>query len=228
VIVGGPAGAWRPTSLVAFPSDLGPLVLKPRTTRLGQFAGTLFAAVFWNGITGVFVWQLVEGFRHGSPVWGLALFLSIFVLIGLGLLLAVPYTFLGLWNPRPHLTLDRGILRLGEAVGFTWRFTGLPGRIRRLRFTLEGREEVAFPSGRSSSTAHEVFHTLEIADTQDPGTIREGSARIAIPADTMHSFTADSNRVVWSLKVVGEIGFWPDLAESFELRVLPQAVRSSP
>src|SRR4051812_7636236 len=117
---------WLPTpqtegvGLAAF----GPLVLKPKQTPLGSFFGILFVAALWNGITGVFVWHLLSSFREGNPDWGLALFLSIFVLIGLGLLLAVPYTFLALWNPRPHLTLSRGTLRLGDRVDLEWRFTG--------------------------------------------------------------------------------------------------------
>jgi uncharacterized protein DUF3592 len=220
--------AWLPTPQgEAGPEAFGPLELRPRQGPLGRFFGTLFVAAFWNGITGVFVWQIAASFRQGSPEWGAALFISIFVLIGLALLVAIPYSFLALWNPRPHLTLARGALRLGETVDLAWRFTGRPGRIGRLRITLEGREEVSYSSGRSSSTAREVFRTLEIADLTEPLMIAAGTVRIAVPADTMHSFAAPNNRVVWTLKVAGEIPFWPDLAEEFELAVLPQALHGA-
>jgi hypothetical protein len=201
------------------------LALRPKQTPLGKFFGLLFVAALWNGITGVFVWHLVETFRQGNPERGLALFLSIFVLIGLGFLLAVPYTFLALWNPRPHLTLSRGLLHLGDTVVLEWRFTGRPGRMERLRITLEGREEATYTTRRSrsssTSTAREVFHTVEILDTTDPIAIPAGSVRLAIPADTMHSFAATHNRVVWTLEVKGEIRRWPDVDEPFEVAVLP-------
>jgi len=218
--------SWLPAPQGGDPEieTLEPLVLKPRHTRLGMLFGVLFFAAFWNGITGAFVWQLVLSFRQGTPEWGLALFLSIFVLIGLGLLLAIPYQFLALWNPRPQLTLGRGTLRVGDRVDVEWRFTGRPGRIRRLRLTFEGREEATYQNRRSTSTAREVFHTIEILDTTEPSTIPAGTARLTIPAYAMHSFSAANNRIVWSLKVAGEIRHWPDVDDEFEIAVLPQTV----
>jgi len=215
---------WLPAPQGEAPGieTLEPLVLKPQHTRLGALVGILFIAAFWNGIVGLFVWQIVVGFRQGDREWGAALFLSIFVLVGLFLLLAVPYQFLALWNPRPHLTLSHGTLRLGDRVDLEWRFSGRPSRIRHLRLTFEGREEATYGSGRSRTTAREVFRTLVIADTTEPMTIAAGAARFAIPADTMHSLTAGSNRVVWTLKVAGDIRHWPDVAEEFELAVWPQ------
>ena len=44
----------------------------------------------------------------------------------------------------------------------------------------------------------------------------------SIPADTMHSFAAPHNRIVWTLKVRGEIGGWPDVDEDFDLAVMPR------
>jgi Protein of unknown function (DUF3592) len=219
---GAPARtAWLPTPQTPVEYEWQPLTLKPRHTRVGQLVGILFMAAFWNGITGVFVWQVVLSFRRGSPEWGLAIFLSIFVLIGLGLLLAIPYQFLALWNPRPHLTLTPGTLRLGKTAELEWKWTGLPGRIRQLSITLEGREEATYSSGKSTSTARSVFHTFPLVDTAEPLAIADGRVRIAIPEGTMHSFAASHNRVVWTLKVAGGIRAWPDVAEELEIAVLP-------
>ena len=41
------------------------------------------------------------------------------------------------------------------------------------------------------------------------------------PADTMHSFAGENNKIVWSIKVEGEIPIWPDVNEEFEIKVLP-------
>ena len=42
----------------------------------------------------------------------------------------------------------------------------------------------------------------------------------------MHSFGADNNKVVWELKVSGEIARWPDVDESFPITIRPLAMES--
>jgi hypothetical protein len=37
----------------------------------------------------------------------------------------------------------------------------------------------------------------------------------------MHSFSTQHNKIVWSIRVKGEIARWPDLNEEFALTVLP-------
>jgi hypothetical protein len=84
----------------------GPARLKPRHGPLGRILGTLFVALFWNAVTSVFVWQVVEGWRSGSGDLFLTLFMTPFLLIGLALLVAVPHQILAATNPRPRLELD--------------------------------------------------------------------------------------------------------------------------
>jgi hypothetical protein len=225
---GAPAGAgWTPASRqeAAGPESPGPLVLKPSQTRLGRLVALLFIAPFWNAITAVFVWRLAASFQRGDHDWLLALMLSVFVLAGLVLLFGIPYSFLALWNPLPHLTLGRSTLRLGDTVPLEWRFTGAAGRLRRLRIALVGREETITFRYRSSSTRREVFRTLAIVDTGEPASIPAGAARFTIPAGDRPSFVAGNRRVVWMLEVAGEIPFWPDVDDRFELQVLPPAER---
>ncbi|HSL81811.1 MAG TPA: DUF3592 domain-containing protein, partial [Thermoanaerobaculia bacterium] len=74
----------------------GSLVLEAPTGPVGKFVGATFIALFWNGIVGVFVWQAWEGWRAGSPDGCLTLFILPFLLIGLLLLINVPYQFLTL------------------------------------------------------------------------------------------------------------------------------------
>jgi hypothetical protein len=37
----------------------------------------------------------------------------------------------------------------------------------------------------------------------------------------MHTFTAPSNKIIWSLKIKGEIMGWPDVQEEFPIEVTP-------
>lgn len=195
-----------------------PLVLESGMSPLGKLVGVLFIALFWNGIVGVFVWQLWESWRAGSFDGCLAVFLLPFVGVGALLLAGIPYQFLALFNPRPRLTLTPGRLDLGGSAELAWGFRGWPSRIRRLRITLEGVEEADYGSGDSHRTARETFASYDLLDATLPVEIAGGAILVHVPADTMHTFEAPDNRIVWTLKLHGKIRFWPDVSE--ELRVV--------
>lgn len=200
----------------------GPVQLEARASPLGKFVGMLFVAAFWNGITGIFVWQAVKGWQAGAGDGCLTVFLIPFVGVGLLLLAGVPYQFLALFNPRLHLTLSSATVALASSAQISWRFSGMPGRIRRLRIVLEGREEATYRRGTTTSTDREVFARLPVVDTEHGVEIATGNATLSLPEETMHSFTAPNNKVVWSLKVEGEIRYWPDVSEELELVVRPR------
>lgn len=214
-----PAGGL---SLPAPSGGSAPLVLEARMSPLGKLAGVTVIALFWNGIVGVFVWQLWESWRAGSPDGCLTVFILPFVLIGLLLLAGVPYQFLALFNPRPRVTLTPGRLALGGSAELAWRFRGRPGRIRRLRITLEGTEEADIRKGDSTRTAKETFAAYDLLDTSLPMEVAGGSTRVSIPADTMHTFDAPDHRIHWTLKVHGTIRLWPDVAEEIRVVVHPR------
>ena len=222
---------WLPTTLATgrgYPEQTaGPVELKPTATPLGKFLGFLFLCLFWNGLVSVFLSQVVQGWRSGDRDWGQTLFLVPFVAVGLVLVGSAAYQLLALANPRPHLTLSAASLPPGGSGRLDWRFRGLAGRIRRLRITLEGREEATFRSGKSTTTDRRTFARIAIMDTEIVETglataIPSGSAGFSVPAGTMHSFDAPHNRIVWTIKVHGTIAGWQDVEEDFELTVVPR------
>lgn len=223
---GGPARAVyegsRRTAAVAAGGAEGPLVLEPKTSPLGQLIGIVLVALFWNGIVGLFAWKLWESWRAGSPDGCATVFLVPFVLVGLVLLVGIPYQFLALFNPRPRLTLTPGRLELGDSAELSWGFRGRPGRIRRLRIRLEGVEEADYSKGKGRSTARETFASYELVDSREPMEITGGSTRVHVPADTMHTLEAADNRVLWTLKLQGEIRFWPDVGQELRVVVRPR------
>lgn len=203
----------------------GPAVLEGRASPLGSFLGVTAVALFWNGIVGAFVWQLWESWRAGSPDGCLTVFLIPFVLVGALLLIGVPYQFLALFNPRPRVTLTPGRLELGGSAQLAWRFRGWPSRIRRLRILLEGVEETAHPQGDSRRTERETFATHELLDTSLPLEIAGGSTYVSIPADARPTSEEPDHRVLWTLKVEGEIRFWPDVTEALPVTLHPSQRR---
>ena len=50
---------------------------------------------------------------------------------------------------------------------------------------------------------------------------RNDPKKFRIPAGTMHSFSANNNKIIWTLTVKGEISRWPDVDESFDVTVGP-------
>jgi hypothetical protein len=198
-----------------------PVELEPTMGPLGKVFGALFFAAFWNGIVSVFVWQAWKSWQQGRPDWFLTLFLIPFVLVGLGAIIAVFYFALAAFNPRPRVTLLSGYPRLGDTLHIEWRFRGRSGRITGLTITLEGQEEATYRRGTDTHTDTEVFATLPLVETRNEWEIPRGSAEVVIPDDTMHSFEADNNKIVWSLKIAGDIPRWPDVDESLPVTVRP-------
>jgi hypothetical protein len=53
-----------------------------------------------------------------------------------------------------------------------------------------------------------------------------GSVALRIPRDAMHTFEAPHNKVIWTLKVQGDVKWWPDFEYEFPMLAGPPAVRN--
>jgi len=199
-------------------------VLEPKLSPFGKLGGIVAISLFWNGIVSLFVWQLWKTWQAGEPDGCLAVFLIPFVLVGVLLLIGIPYQLLALFNPRPRLVLSPGRLVLGRAAELSWSFRGAAGRIRRLLVTLEGREEADYTRGTDRHTDRQVFTTITLVDSALRSAIAAGSVRVDVPAGTMHSFSAPDNRIVWTLKLHGSIRMWPDVLEELPVVIEPGPV----
>jgi hypothetical protein len=45
----------------------------------------------------------------------------------------------------------------------------------------------------------------------------QGEARFQVPEGVPPSFQAGNNRIIWTLRIYGEIPRWPDVHEEFEV-----------
>ncbi len=198
-----------------------PVVLKPQSGRLTTLLGVTFFAAFWNGIVSVFVIHAVGDWRSGSPEWFLMVFLIPFVLIGAGFIFGIFYYLLALFNPRVTITVSSDAVALGGPLDVAWEMTGRVGVIRRLTVALVGAEEATYTRGTDTTTDKKDFITLPIADTTQTLDMIGGAGSAEIPAETMHSFEAPRNKIVWTVRVHGEIPWWPDVREQYKIVVLP-------
>lgn len=221
--------SWRPSEskkgaenvAVLGRVDMGPQVLKPRHSPAGKLIGAIVFALFWNGIVSIFVAQVVQGFRTGHPAWFMTFFMVPFVLIGIGLFGLVVYQFLALFNPRPTLELSSTMIPLGGAAELRWHFSGSSQRIGSLTVTLRGKEQATYRRGTKTHTDTNTFYEMELYRTGDTMDIASGQIGFVLPDDTMHSFEAENNKIVWMLDLHGDIERWPDVKESFAISVLP-------
>lgn len=204
------------------PIDTGPVELEETISPGGKLGWLIFATLLWNGIVGLFVWQAWNAWRASGSIDGcLTIFLVPFVLVGLMLLVGVPYQLLALANPRPKLRLSRSVIALGETAQLTWSFTGSVNRLQDLRIWIEGVESATYRHGTTTSTSTATFATLEIVERRDGMPVGNGSATVRIPSDTMHTFEASRNKILWKLKLHASIARWPDVGTEFPIVVVP-------
>ena len=221
-----PAMAGRNISRTGLPRDAlpslprdpvtGEVELRQAGSPMAGFVAMLIFALIWNGVT----WAILLTVKSWD--YSPRIFLGVFALIGAGLGVGVIYTFLALFNPRPILTASAPAVPLGGTLGVRWRFTGNVRRLVRLTITLEGREEATYQNGKNTTTAKNIFAILPLLDTADRAQIAGGSAKVIVPRELIHTLAAPNNRIVWTLRVAGDIPKWPDVSADFPIAVLPR------
>lgn len=192
--------------------------LRPKYGPGMRLLGHAVLAAIWNGITGTAIWAVLtqETGNHGCVI----AFLSVFALIGALMLIGLPYQFLKLFNPRPALTLDRAGIPLGGSATVSWSFTGAVRRIAKLKIVLEGREQASYRQGTNTKTDTALFASIPVVETEDPIAVHRGRATITLPTNTMHSFEAENNKILWVFKLHGDIPNWPDVEEEIPALVI--------
>ncbi len=225
-IISTPLSAGRVAEAAAnFPTpSIKPIELKPAMRPITQLFVMIFVMLFWNGIVSVFVYHCVDGWRRGHGEWFLTLFMIPFVLIGLGIIGAVIYFFLGLFNPAPTIIVSSDAVPVGGSIDLQWRFSGRTAALRRVRILLEGVEQARYRRGTSTSTDTSKFHFTEIVNHTLHSDMISGNARVNIPATVVHTFDAPNNKIIWRLRVQGDIPMWPDVNQEFPITVLPMPI----
>ena len=197
-----------------------PQKLKPGQSRLTAFLVISLFAMFWNGMIGSAIYGGIEDFGRGGD-WFFLLFMIPFALVGLGLIGIAMYLLGSLFNPAVEIALSKGAVSRGELVDIAWQLSGRTSSIQSLKVTVEGEESATYQSGTDTTTDRNVFCTIPVADANAPKEIEFGSASVPIPANTMHTFSAERNNIKWRIVVHGKIPYWPNLKETFEFRVKP-------
>ena len=145
-----------------------------------------------------------------------------FVLIGLGAIGFVIHQFLALFNPRVTLRLSSAAIPLGGVAELSWNVSGKREAIDAFKITLQGREEATYQRGTKTYTDKKIFYELKLISATQTTEIAKGNVGLIIPEDTMHSFEAQNNKIIWQLEVHGEIDRWPDIKQNHKITITPK------
>lgn len=194
-------------------------------SRRSKFIIMSIVALFWNAITWGIAYSILSEGSIRANVCPM-LFISIFLLIGLGLIGGAIHSLLSIFNPSVQIEFSKSPLCLGDSITLKWNVNGRFDRISQFTITLEGREIARYRRGTDTHTDKHVFHTQSIVETAKQIDIAKGQKPLVIPANTMHSFKSSDNEIQWALVIHGEISGWPDVKDELELAILPIPVRT--
>lgn len=197
----------------------GRVVLKQKFSPLTRFLGFFIGAAIEVTITAFMIRYAMQ-----EKEWMLIIFGVIFGLIGIALICATFWYFLALFNPRLEVVANSQRVPLGGIFEVNWKFLGDVQRMDRLQIHLKGREEATYSQGTRTCTDKNIFAQIMLLDTTVKWDIATGQCSVEIPSDTMHSFNAKNNKIVWVLIFEAEISFWPDVKEEYPIEILPKQV----
>ncbi len=202
------------TGIPAHCADDGEVVLRAPRLRLGASTWGLISA---SGFLLALATALVVLATQRSLFW--VVWAAALLAISIPPLPHITARLIGLVNPRPRLVADRGAVPAGETVRLRWAFRRKVSRFRSLSIWLEGREESVDAGSRSHAN---VFAKVPIAEATDPRRIATGAAAAPVPTGLMHSFEAGRNRIVWRIRVHGDVKHRPNLDLAFPFVILPE------
>ncbi len=201
----------------------GEIILKMKSSPLKNLIGTLFAAVFWNGIVSIFVVIAVESWQTGHVEWFLTLFMIPFVLFGLALIGRVIYCFIALFNSKVVVTISNPRPQPGEKVTLSWKIMNSTS-IDKLEIFLKAEEIATYQTQGKDNKTHtskSTFELLTLLNTSNHDAIHIGETQFIIPSNTMHSFDGKNNKITWEIVLHGNIKRRPDLRGEYPISVMP-------
>jgi len=188
------------------------------TPRTGS-VGALVVLAIWNVMFGSMV---VAAWKHDHLLWGAIALLCL--VMGVGGFVYGLHETLAMRNATVELYVSEPEPAIGETLDIRWEVKGRAQRIRELAIAITGSEVATSTrsSDDTSSTETSVFFREQLAVVRDPREIAAGSAQITL-RDTVPSWEAPNNKIVWSIEVTGDIRHWPDIADHYDIRVVGSA-----
>lgn len=201
------------------------VTLRPRESPGLRFAVVLVATVFWNVMVWSILWRAWQG--HGSleedGTLPAMLVLVPFAALGLVMAGVTVQHFLALFNPRPHVTLSREGLVVGETAELAWRFDGDVQDVERLQWWLVGAEVRVERRGKTRRVNRQEFVKLALAEVTRRTDVAAGKVEFRVPADARPTREHGQPEVHWQIRLQAHIPRHPDVVLEYRVRVVERS-----
>lgn len=190
------------------------------TNKPGCFLGF---AVAWT----VFSCGMAALMFTNEPNIGGMLFISLFILVGIGLMIYAGMTYYTRFKVgKPDFVISHTEARLGEKIDFSFTHTLRSDvKINWMKTQLILRETATYQRGTDTTT---VTHNNIIDEYEEPGFDYRGGQMFSkaysftLPEDGMHTLKVRRNALEWFIKFEADIPSLPNFVEEFEIIVHPE------
>jgi hypothetical protein len=214
------------------PGNTFPFRLPVSVLPAWKLLGLLAACLIWNGIVAICMTIVVQSFIDGQPKWAMGLFTLPFLACGVFLIwLLVKQFLISTSVGVTFVEMSSHPLMPGESYQFLLHQAGRL-RVARLEMNLVCREKTQYQQGTDTRTESQVVFEQVLFSKKrfeiNHGKPFEVQESFEVPEGVMHSFTADSNEVSWSIEVRGRVARWPAFTRTFPVVVHPPHGGDSP
>jgi hypothetical protein len=209
--------------------DTKPVELMPAmSSGYKALVATLVLIACGGGLAAIITSNL-SGWLANSPGEGgsfvFAILLGIITIFTLkGAIVAI----MRLYDPRIHVRIAPGTVRLGRDFTLQWETQGGRRQLSQLQIVLECREESLYRSGKSIVTAVSVCYRSDLVNTQQAEELATGTINTRLPDRVMHSFNGGNNKIVWKMRVIGKVQGWIGVKDEYPVVILPEGWEPAP
>lgn len=187
-------------------------------SRLGGFIGLIGVTVVWNGIVAAAGFGLGQEWMSGKGSIFPLLIVTPFALIGMLLLISIPYAFLQIFNPVLDLDLQTPEVEPGGSFTVGWKLQGNPRRIRKLEIFLELHSiaianTTTAKNGKRAKVPWDPVLSLPIASSEREQSYLKGSGSVRIPELEKLPPNLPGQRLEWKVRWRLSIPWYPDSSE---------------
>jgi len=196
--------------------------LKVKKGPIQQFVVIVFAAIFFNGITSIFLVQVIENFSNDLFGWLRIAFIIPFVFFGLVFIVAACYEFTKLFAPIPEVHIDKNIVSNGDTLKIFWCFMSRCVSLENLDIELVCVESIIkTKTSKNNSISQNDVMTIRVAQLSDNLSMQTGEVTGKVPADAQVSILDDYPRYNWYIRFSGKIAKRPKFKFDYEFAVIP-------
>jgi hypothetical protein len=192
--------------------EFGPKIL--RSSRYRRALQWLGYSITWNG---ALLALLSLGYPYDGVNFSLMLVcMAPFIIISLMFILQHIRDLLSFAVPIPQVTITPGTAVYGEDFQVAWKIPRLIFPVASLRVLLIANEKTIDRSSGSSIPRYRALLKKELWCLKGEET-GSGRKQVRLPGEEIDIAEGPERQVLWELRLIGQIKFWPDTEDRYEI-----------